>query len=450
MSEKREGFSKYLGLTFLIGFGFFTMGLMDPLYDTYVPKFLGDHISSKTIIGIIMALDNALAVFLIPIVSIWSDKTRTRIGRRMPWILATLPVCAILFAFVPYARPFLWGLIVLLFFLNIFKQAARGPIVALMPDLTPAEYRSEANGVINTMGGLAAILGTLILGKLMDFDKVLPVIGQTKGKLPFPVATVFILVSTILVFALIRENKLAAAVGNDPEKKPVPFKEAVKAAIKGSRGALLILVSLFLWFIGYEGVKPFIGVYAMDVIGVSDGSAGFGMGAVGVAYALFAVPSGYLAHKIGRKKTIRISLFALVIVCLFLLAFDFTLRGGLIPAGIAFPVYLGILFVFGIFWVSVVANSFPMLWQMAGQDTMGIYTGVYYTASQSAAIAAPPIAGAIIDLIVKFSPIKTVSTEGKPIGGYWGMFVLCAVAMAAAFVVMGFVKGGEPEASQRS
>ncbi len=445
MAEKREGFSKYLGLTFLIGFGFFTMGLMDPLYDTYVPKFLGDHISSMTIVGAIMTFDNLLAILLIPIVTVWSDRTRSPIGRRMPWIIALLPPTAACFALLPYAAPVLTTLIALIFFLNIFKQAARGPVVALMPDLVPGKFRSEANGVINTMGGIAAIVGTLALAPLMNVKAVLPVIGQAEGRLPFPIAGALVVLAAIAVFSMIRENALSKAAGNEPEEEPIPVIEAIKKALKGNRGAFLILVSIFLWFIGYQGVLPYIGKYAMETIGVSKGLAGFGAGAVGVAYAICAIPSGYVAHKVGRKKTIRFALVALVFVSACLFGFDLSVRGGLIPSKAAFPVYLGILFIFGIFWVTVVTNSFPMLWQMAGQDTMGVYTGLYYTASQLAAIVAPPLSGAIIDLIRTTSSGGAALAEVPASVGYPGMFVLCAAAMAAAYVVMGFVKGGEPE-----
>lgn len=108
MGDAKKGFKKYLGLTFLIGFGFFTMGLMDILYDTYVPVFLGDilkktGINSNALVGFIMSLDNILAIFLIPLVSVWSDNTRTKIGRRMPYIIVLLPLSAICFSLIPYA-----------------------------------------------------------------------------------------------------------------------------------------------------------------------------------------------------------------------------------------------------------------------------------------------------------------------------------------------------------
>ena len=167
MAEKKS-LSGYWRTTFLIGLGFFTMGLMDPLYDNYIPMFLGNYIESSSLVGTVMTLDNILAIFLIPIFSALSDRTHTRIGRRMPYIITCLPLAAIFFALVPFSalESFLF-LFVTIFLLNIFKQAVRGPVVALMPDMVPADLRSEANGVINTMGGLATILGTVLLARLM-------------------------------------------------------------------------------------------------------------------------------------------------------------------------------------------------------------------------------------------------------------------------------------------
>jgi MFS family permease len=159
----------YYLTTFLIGLGFFTMGLMDPLYDTYVPKFLERYIEQKSLIGTIMTLDNIFAIFLIPVFAALSDRTRTRIGRRMPFIITLLPLSAIAFGLIPFtALNSLILLILMVFGLNIFKQSVRGPVVALMPDIIPGEIRSEANGVINTMGGIAPIVGTLFLARLMN------------------------------------------------------------------------------------------------------------------------------------------------------------------------------------------------------------------------------------------------------------------------------------------
>ncbi|MBN2049077.1 MAG: MFS transporter [Spirochaetales bacterium] len=437
-TKDMKGFYK---ITFLIGLGFFTMGLMDPLYDTYVPIFLSNYLKSMGLVGIIMTLDNLFAVFLIPIVSALSDRTRTPIGRRMPYIIVTLPLTAVFFASIPSAAlKSLAFLIIVIFLLNIFKQAARGPVVALMPDTIPGHLRSEANGVINTMGGIAAIVGTVALAKLFDLNVRLPLFGENRilfpskdpsavpsyvGKLPFLISGILVILATILLFLFVKERKEAT----EKQEKKTSVKESLKMiAGAGDKSALFILLSLLLWFIGYQGVLPFIGKYSRDILGTTEGTAALAAGMVAIAYALFAIPSGIIAHKIGRKKTIRISLLFLTAILLIIFFHDPVTTALGFSSGAKLASFWVLMFLFGAFWVSIITNSFPMLWQMATYSDMGIYTGLYYTFSQTAAILAPPITGFIIDL-----------------SGFRGIFLFAMVCMFSAFLIMGLVKKGEPE-----
>jgi MFS family permease len=184
---------------------------------------------------------------------------------------------------------------------------------------------------------------------------------------------------------------------------------------------------LFFWFLAYEGAKPFLGLYLVEYVGVGEGSAALAQGVAGISGVILAVPSGYLAHKIGRKRFIRICLAVLAAI-LFIIPASSLATGGL-ALGPRLAVFLVLMFLYGIFWIGVVVNSFPMLWQLADYSTMGIYTGLYYTFSQSAAILAPPLTGAVIDM-----------------GGYPGLFVFGALAMLAAWFVMGGVRSGEAAA----
>ena len=391
--------------------------------------FLGYYIDSSSVIGAVMTLDNILAIFLIPVFSALSDRTRTRIGRRMPYIVTLLPLAAIFFALVPFsALDSLVMLVVTIFLLNIFKQAVRGPVVALMPDMVPADLRSEANGVINTMGGLATILGTVLLARLMDVSVNLPGIGEVDKILAFPAASVFVIVAVVLLFAFVKESKSKVASEEEREEKP---KEPLLASLKAiftekEKSALFILLSLLCWFIAYQGILPFIGVYTMEELGTSAGTAALSSGMVGVAYAAFAVPSGKVAHRYGRKKTIRAALLAIV-VDLLLVFLHGMLTQGMNPT-LRLASFWALLFLFGIFWVTVVTNSFPMLWQMADYQTIGVYTGAYYFFSQLASIIAPPIAGGAIDLF-----------------GYPALFIFGLVFMAVALMLMRGVHRGEPE-----
>ena len=422
-------FRSYLPLTFLIGFGFFTVGLMDPLYDSYVQIFLAKYIPYKWVIGLLMSLDNLFALFLIPVVSVWSDHTKTPIGRRMPWIVTLLPLSAIAFALVPYAAEYsLLALVVLLLVLNLFKQSARGPVVALMPDIVPGEFRSQANGVINTMGNIAAIVGTVFLARLMDVDAVLPVLGSTKNRLAFPVAAVLVLLAVVVLALLVREKRDAQREAEAEDQK-VQFLRSVKFVFTAhDRSGLFVLVSLFLWFVGYQGVLPYLTEFSIREFSMTQGQGPLAMGMVGIASALAAIPMGYAASVWGRKRVIRISLIAIAIVmlCVFFLE-PFGSKTGIGAASLKFA-FWGLMFAFGIFWIAVVANSFPMLWQMANHGNIGVYTGLYYTFSQLAAIVAPACSGAIIDIF-----------------GYRSMFVFCSVFFALAFLTMGFVTGGEKD-----
>lgn len=422
--EEDGGFRDYAGPCVLIGFGFFTVGLMDVLYDTYVPILLGAYVHSNALVGLVMTLDNVLAIFLIPIVSVWSDRTRSPIGRRMPFIVVALPLSALFFSALPFAaEASLAALFLAIFGLNIFKQAARGPVVALMPDSIPGSYRSEANGVINAMGAMGAIIATLALARLMDLDAVVPILGPTKGRLPFLAAGFLVLVATALLFAAVRER--GGAESSIEERSP--FASSMRSLAAGQDGsALRILVAVFLWFLGYQGVLPFVGKFCVEELGASSGDAAMPAGLVGIAQAAFAVPAGYAAHRIGRRRAIRGSLVA-VALGLAALGFVASPAAAGLGAGTRFAVFLGLMFVFGVFWIVVITNSFPMLWQMASFGTMGAATGLYYTFKESASIVAPPIAGALIDLV-----------------GYPGVFAFAAACMIGAFAAMGKVAGGEP------
>ena len=424
--KEKKGLKGYYLTTFLIGLGFFTMGLMDPLYDTYVPIFLGEYIDKNFLIGMIMTLDNVRAIFMIPLFSAISDRTRTSIGRRMPYIVSFLPITALFFGLIPFsALNSLLMLVLVIFLLNIFKQAVRGPVVALMPDIVPADLRSEANGVINTMGGMATILGTVVLARLMNVHVRFPWMSEARDNiLAFPVASIFVLLSVLLLFIFVKE-KANAEEAEKEDKEPI-FKSMKAIFLEKEKSALFILLSLLCWFIAYQGILPYVGKYSLEVLGTSKGTASLAAGMVGIAYALFAVPSGKLAHRIGRRKTIRIALCGAIVVLTLVAIHGFISIN--VRSAVMLYVFWALIFLFGIFWVSIVTNSFPMLWQMATYKTMGIYTGVYYFFSQLASIISPPIAGGVTDL-----------------WGYPALFIFGALFMAIAFVLMSFVHRGEPE-----
>ena len=365
------------------------------------------------------------ALLLIPLVTAWSDKTRTRIGRRMPFILVTLPLSAVLFTLLPVA-----GMTSLLMFVaalvgyNLFKQSARGPVVALMPDLIPNEYRSEANGVINMMGGIAAVVGPLALAPLMDVHLTLPVLGDTHRRLPFLIAALLIVIATVLLHLFVKEKQ-------HPEESAshVPVLASLRSVFTArDKTAVWVLAALFLWFSAYWGMRPFLTLYVIEYLGLSEGMAGFSTGMVAVSYLVFAVPSGMLAHRIGRKRTIRIALAAMAVIAVLMFSHhSWTVRIGASQT-LSVGTFWALLFLFGMCWGAANTNSFPLLWSKANLGTMGAYTGIYYVFSQGAAIVTPPVTGLIVDAL-----------------GFRSMFGFASIIMLASFLVIGHVRGGETE-----
>ncbi|MDR3276069.1 MAG: MFS transporter [Treponema sp.] len=418
---KQAGFGKYLGKTFIIGLGLFSLSLMDPLYNTYVPLFLRRYIGTNFVVGGIMTLDNILQLLLIPVIAVWSDRTRTRLGRRLPFLVVMLPVSAILFHLIPVmASVSLLALIIIIFCFNIFKTSVRGPVVALMPDTIPGEFRSEANGVISMMGGIGVITGTLVLTRLINIQE----------GLPFTAAGIITILAVVVLLFCIRER--LPGKGEDSAEKRVPLLASLKQVFTAGKASHdysfpMLLLSLFFWFMAYEGLQPFLGLYLVEIVGVAESNAALAMGVAGISGVALAIPSGYLGHKVGRRRLIRICLVFLTVILLVVpVSTTLALAAGL-SINVCLIIFLALMFLYGTVWIGVMVNSFPMVWQMANYDNVGIYTGLYYTFSQGAAILAPPITGLIIDL-----------------GGYPGIFIFGGLCMFAAWCTMGSVRAGEP------
>ncbi len=287
------------------------------------------------------------------------------------------------------------------------------------------------------MGGIASIVGTIALAPMFDLDVKLPIFGQTRrlingnhngayvGTLPFILSGALVVLAVILLFFFVKEKRGTKA--DSAEEKISVIKSLRLILGAKDKSALWILISLLLWFVGYQGMLPWVGRYSIEFLGLKPGLAGFSAGMVGIAYALFAIPSGVIAHKIGRKKMIRLSLVCVTIIVIALFLHHPVTKALSLSHTASYVSFWVLLFFFGAFWVSIITNSFPMLWQMATYDNMGIYTGLYYFFSQLAGIIAPGITGFLRDNF-----------------GHRTIFISGAICMFAAFLVMGLVRKGEP------
>lgn len=367
--------------TFILGFGFFAISLVWPLYNNYVPLFLEKFVSSSTLIGGIMTIDNILAIFLIPYISNLSDNTNTRFGRRMPFILIGLPLSAILFIILPSTTHSFLLMMTILTILNVVMAIYRGPTVALMPDLIPSELRSEANGIINFMGGLAAVV-VLIGGSFMY--KVNP-------GLPFWVTGIIMFFSLFMLWKFIKEP----VRGEKSADEKVKVIQSVKDIINSEDNKTVnVLAAILFWFLGYQGMEAMFSRYAVNYLGVGDGGdSALIIGVFALSFLIFAIPAGFVGTKIGKKKAIIIGLSVDVLVFFIL---SFMGPEGLIPFSKA--AMMALFVVAGMFWALVNINSYPYVVQGVSENKVGTFTGLYYFSSSIAAITGPLIFGFIVDL----------------------------------------------------
>ncbi|MFX1561881.1 MAG: MFS transporter [Promethearchaeota archaeon] len=384
MSEE----SNFSWLTiFIIGLGFFTTGISWSLFNSYVPLYLQASILSAlpgfmlvvALAGFIMGIDNFIAIVMNPLMGSRSDKTKTRFGRRMPYLMVGIPIAVCFFIGLPLVRllPGMTGLlslIVLILGFDIAMAIYRAPIVAMMPDFTPPTKRSPANGIINLMGGFGSIFAFVVGSILYGID---PLIA-------FGVTAAIMLLCLVILIAVIREPEAPAEV----EKVAFPLRQAMSEAVS-DRSTLSILLAIFAWFMTFNTLETWFTSYGFYTLGWPANVASFTMTLFALVFVVFAIPGGFLALKLGRKRTIMIGLVGMMVVL------------GIAPFVTAQLPLMALLGVAGFFWAFVNVNSIVILWELS-RKKQGTYTGIYYVSSQSAAALGPFLFGFLVDLLVTY------------------------------------------------
>src|SRR6056297_358266 len=286
--------------TFLLGLGFFSVSLVWPLYNIYVPIFLRDFLDSQFQINAIMTLDNILAVFMIPFMASLSDRTHTRFGRRMPFLMVGIPLSALAFILLPNYTSFI-NLIVIITILNFAMAIFRAPTVALMPDITPAPLRSKANGIINFMGGLASVF-VLMCGSFLY---------RMNENLPFIITALLMFIALSFLVKFIKEPK----VGEKSKEAPVRLITSIKT-IKNDPDSTtgFVLLAIFFWFVGYQGLEATFSNYCVQLLGLEVSDASFILSFFALAFLVSAIPAGYIGSYLGKRRTILIGLIGDVTV----------------------------------------------------------------------------------------------------------------------------------------
>ena len=390
------------GKTFVLGFGFFGISLIWPIFNNFVPVFLKDDFGlSATLIGFIMTWDNYLNLFVQPIVGERSDHTWTRIGRRKPWMLVGAPLAAVFFILVPAMRSPV-GIMFAILLTNLSMSLFRAPTIALLGDLFPSHQRSTANGVINLMGGLGAIAAFLIGGALYSLGRITP----------FIFGSVVLLVAITVVLLFVREPRVQAEA--DHEAQSAGFMANLQEVFRASdRSGLLILLAILCWFMGFNALETWISSFGKFTLGIDEGRMAILTSGLALMFVIFAVPSGLLATRFGKRRIILIGIGGLLVLFLYGLVVSNQLM------------LIAFLVLAGFFWALINVNSLPMVYDVGGDGRIGAFTGLYYLAASLAAIAGPQLVGVLIDVTG---------------GGYRIMFAFSALFMFLAGMLMLRVK----------
>ena len=402
------------GKILAIGSGFFAVSVVWMVYNTFMPLILSEFIEEASWRGAIMGLDNLLAMFLIPVIGSWSDRTNGKYGQRLPFIALGMPLAAILFVTLPKMQFSVWTLLAVDILFLLAMTVVRGPVIALMPDYTPPEKRSTANGIINLMGGIGSLIALFLLAKTYDMDQAHP----------FTLAGAIMLLCFILLFFVV-DRKPAYAASVLEESDEVAARRSMGAGVKqlfakSNRPQLYVLSAIFFYFIGYAGVEAQFSTYATETLGMTGGEAGTTLGFFSLSFVLFALPAGLVGSKLGKTRTMTLGLILLPTVFLIAPFIDsmWTLRILLLLGGIG--------------WALINVQAYPLVAGFGGKTQIGFFTGIYYLFSMLSQSLAPFLLGVVMD------------TVSQP-----AMFFAAAASMFVALVLLRQGAKGVRESSRR-
>lgn len=477
----------HYGHTILTGFGFLASSIAWAIYDPYITKILNRLLANSAVItswsqklnemfpalakfaeangndvataaggitlvplfiGIIMTFDNIFGVIFQPTFGKLSDNTHSRFGKRRPFVIFGAPISAVLFALIPIVAIKVGSLPLTMLFIILFvfvMSLWRAPVVALMPDLTPSDLRSEGNAVINLMGGLGSAVG-LVAGTIVTAvycaAKGIASADLTDEQVTFPyvflLGAVVMMIGMLVIFFFVKEpdsririkadqNQAAdEAAKRKAEKEAAKAEKEARKAIKLTKGErkslIFMLMGLFFLFCGTNAVSTFFALFAEEILNKTTAQATVMTTAFAAASAVAAIPAGWLGKKFGRKKTILFGLF------IFVAAFG----AYLVTAKAGIDALSGVLI-----WVALIlggaanmfitVNTLPLVLEIGGVAKVGTFTGYYYTATFSAQIATPIIYG-IVRMLT---------------GTYMSLFYYCPVAFILSIFCILVVKHGE-------
>ncbi len=416
--------------TVLIGFAFMSVLAFWQFYDHLIPIILESHFSQSTLLtNLIMSLDNLLAIFMLPLFGTLSDKTKTPLGKRTPYILfgtIAAVILMVIMAFLTEGNSFK-GFVICLLLLLVTMSIYRSPTAAYMPDVTPKPLRSKGNAIINLVGYIGGIFSMLIAGFLVTstvdgngkivYNSFIPI---------FLTVAAFMLISVLIMVFTVNENKVVAEASIDEEDDTPAVTSGEKLSKPVKVSLIFILLSVFMWFTAYNGVTTAFSRYFEYRFSVDAGGSSMYITVATAAAIISFIPLGFISSKLGRKKTVIIGILMMT-VCYAAMIFI---------SKVSILLYV-IFAVVGIGWAAINVNSFPMVVEMCSSADVGRYTGYYYAFSMGAQIVTPVLSALIIS--------KT-EIGGASVGlglGYEALFPYALFFSLMAIVTMIFVRHGD-------
>ena len=318
-------------------------------------------------------------------------------------MLVGAPLAAIFFILVPVMGT-VPGIMIAILLTNLSMALFRSPTIALLGDLFPSQQRSTANGIINLMGGVGSILAFLVGGLLYKFGRITP----------FVFGSLVMLAAITLVLLLVREPQVGEK--NVERQTQGGFVSHLKEVLNASdRSGVLILLAILCWFLGFNALETWISSFGKFILGIDAGRMAILTSGLALMFVIFALPSGLIATRFGRRRVILVGIAGLTLLCLYglMVSSQLMLIAFLIPAGF--------------FWALINVNSLPMVYDVGGDASIGAFTGLYYLASNIAAVGGPQVVGVIIDLTG---------------GNYRTMFAFSAIFFLLAGFLMWRVREG--------
>jgi MFS family permease len=368
-------------ITFFVALAVFAQEATWDFYDAQVPPLLREHITSTAVVGLLMGMDNLLGIFVQPWIANRSDNTRTRWGRRIPYLAVGMPLAAVLFTLIPLATA-LPALIAIIFVYSLVGNSFKPIAQALLPDFIEPDRRGRANAVVKIASGLTVIVSALISALLVD----------DHPKLAFTVPAVLMLACTAVLVLRVRDNSSRAyqlALTEDSADEPaVRLRDVVKDIVRDpNRSRLLVVVSVLLFASAWFSSRSLFTPYGMETLGLSRGTAGSLTFPSGVAFLLAAYPAALLAERIGRIRTMTIGMVVF---------------GAALALGTVLPTPAATVVAFCVAAAGAsgfLINAAVVLWNLApSARVIGVYTGLYTVSWAVGGFIGPGLVGAMVDV----------------------------------------------------